>query len=142
MKLEGISCSGDLFVIVIDSHHQKGLGEQALKMFYRIKEFGCEPTVKIYNHVLDALLSENRFSMIHPIYGNMKRDGLEPNLHTCTILLKALCMNNKIDGACKLLNEMASVGYYPDAMSYTTIICSMCKLGKVEEARELMMRFR
>jgi pentatricopeptide repeat protein len=65
------------------------LAEQALKMFYRIREFGCKPTVKIYNHVLDALLSENRFQMINPIYSNMKRDGMEPNVFTYNILLKA-----------------------------------------------------
>ncbi|TYJ48034.1 hypothetical protein E1A91_A01G032800v1 [Gossypium mustelinum] len=142
MKLDGISCGEDLFVTVIDCYHQKGLGEQALKMFYRVKEFGCEPTVRIYNRVLDALLSENRLSMIGPVYGNMKRDGLVPDLHTYNILLKALCMNDKIDSACMLLDEMASVGYSPDAMSYATIVSSMCKLGKFEEARELVMRFR
>ncbi|KAG5237135.1 pentatricopeptide repeat-containing protein [Salix suchowensis] len=123
MKLEGISCNEDLFVIVINAYRRVGLAEQALKTFYRIGEFGCKPSVKIYNHVLDALLSENKFQMITGIYNNMKRDGIELNVYTYNMLLKALwCI--------------------PDAVSYTTVVSSMCRLGKVEEARELSMRIK
>lgn len=141
MKVEGVSCSEGVFISVINSYRRVGLAEQALKMFYRIREFGLKPTVKIYNHILDALLAENRFSMINPIYSNMKRDGMEPNVFTYNILLKALCKNNRVDGAYKLLVEMGNKGCAPDAVSYTTIVSSMCKLGQVEEARELAMRF-
>lgn len=89
MKLDGISCSEDLFISVINSYRQSGAAEQALKTFYRVQDFGCSPTVKIYNHIFDALLNEDRFHMINPIYSNMKKDGLEPNVYTYNILLKA-----------------------------------------------------
>ncbi|KAJ6432107.1 hypothetical protein OIU84_019377 [Salix udensis] len=142
MKLEGISCNEDLFVIVINAYRRVGLAEQALKTFYRIGEFGCKPSVKIYNHVLDALLSENKFQMITGIYNNMKRDGIELNVYTYNMLLKALCKNNRVDAARKLLAEMSYKGCIPDAVSYTTVVSSMCRLGKVEEARELSMRIK
>lgn len=141
MKLEGISCSEDLFIIVINSYRQAGDVEQVLKTFYRIQDYGCKPTVKIYNHLLDALLRENRFHMINPIYSNMKRDGMEPNVYTYNILLKALCKNNRVDGAHKLLVEMSNKGCSPDAVSYTTVVSSMCKLNNVKEAQELAKRF-
>lgn len=141
MKLEGISCSEDLFISVIGSYRRAGSSEQALKTFYRMQDFRVKPTVKIYNHILDALLDENRFQMINPIYSNMKKDGMEPNVFTYNILLKALCKNNRVDGAHKLLVEMSSKGCDPDEVSYTTLISSLCKLGKVKEARELAMSF-
>ncbi|KAI3965623.1 hypothetical protein MKX01_010580 [Papaver californicum] len=97
MKLEGISCSEDIFI-----------------------NFDCKPTVKIYNHLLDALLNENKFQMIIPIYNNMKKDGVELNVFTYNILLKACCS--------------------PDDVSYTTIVSSLCKLGRLNEARELVTR--
>ncbi|QHO43362.1 Pentatricopeptide repeat-containing protein [Arachis hypogaea] len=141
MKLEGVACSEDLFICVMNSYRRAGLADQALKMFYRIREFGCKPTVKIYNHLLDALLGENRFQMISPVYNNMKGEGLEPNGFTYNMLLKALCKNGKVDGACKLLEEMSNKGCPPDAVSYTTIVSSVCKLGQVEKAKELAKGF-
>lgn len=140
MKLDGISCSEDVFICVIKSYGQARAAELALKTFYRMQDFGCKPTVKIYNHVLDALLSENRFQMINPIYNNMKKDGVEPNVFTYNILLKALCKNKRVDAAHKLLVEMYGKGCSPDEVSYTTMISSLCQLGKLEEARELVMR--
>ncbi|KAG2311427.1 hypothetical protein Bca4012_025974 [Brassica carinata] len=141
MKLQGFQCSEDLFVNVISVYRQVGLSERALEMFYRIKEFGCDPSVKIYNHVLDTLLGENRIQMIYTVYRDMKRDGFEPNVFTYNVLLKALCKNNKVEGAQKLLVEMSNKGCSPDAVSYTTVISSMCELGLVKEGRELAARF-
>uniref|UniRef100_A0A7C9AH15 Uncharacterized protein n=1 Tax=Opuntia streptacantha TaxID=393608 RepID=A0A7C9AH15_OPUST len=141
MKLEGVCCSEDLFVEIISCYKKLGLAEQALKMFYRLQDFNCKPTVKIYNHVLDALLAEDRFQMINPIYSNMKKDGVEPNVFTYNVLLKALCKNGRIDAACKLLEEMSNKGCWPDDVSYTTIVSSLCKDGKVKEARKLASTF-
>ncbi|CAH8295359.1 unnamed protein product [Eruca vesicaria subsp. sativa] len=141
MKLQGFHCSEDLFVNVVSVYRQVGLSERAVEMFYRIKEFGCEPSVKIYNHVLDTLLGENRIQMIYKVYRDMKRDGFEPNVFTYNVLLKALCKNNKVEGAQKLLVEMANKGCSPDAVSYTTVISSMCEIGLVKEGKGLAARF-
>ncbi|KAF3534414.1 hypothetical protein DY000_02040417 [Brassica cretica] len=141
MKLQGFQCSEDLFVNVISVYRQVGLSERAVEMFYRIKEFGCDPSVKIYNHVLDTLLGENRIQMIYTVYRDMKRDGFEPNVFTYNVLLKALCKNSKVEGAQKLLVEMSNKGCSPDAVSYTTVISSMCELGMAKEGRELAARF-
>lgn len=141
MKLEGISVSEDIFISMIRSYRSAEAAEQALKTFYRIQEFGCKPTVRIYNFLLDALLSENRFLMINPVYGNIKKDGLEPNVYTYNILLKALCKNNSLDGARMLLVEMSNKGCEPDKVSYTTIISVLCKQGKVKEAWDLVLKF-
>ncbi|KAJ9154635.1 hypothetical protein P3X46_027953 [Hevea brasiliensis] len=129
MKLEGISCSEDLFISVINTYRRNW-------------GIWLKPTVKIYNHLLDALRSENRFQMINPIYSSKKRDGMEPNVYTYDILLKGLCKNNRVDGACKFLVQMSDKGCNPDVISYTTVISSMCKIGKVEEARDLAMKFQ
>ncbi|GKV50399.1 hypothetical protein SLEP1_g57105 [Rubroshorea leprosula] len=110
MKLEGLSCSEGLFLSVIESYRTKELSQEALRIFCGIGEFWCKPTVRIYNHVLDALLSENRFKMINPMYQNMKRDGLEPNVFTYNILLKALCKNNEVDAAYEMPVEMSKKG--------------------------------
>ncbi|CAN8278293.1 unnamed protein product [Cochlearia groenlandica] len=141
MKLQGIQCSEDLFVSVVSVYRQVGLSERAVEMFYRIREFGCDPSVKIYNHVLDTLLGENRIQMVYTVYRDMKRDGFEPNVFTYNVLLKALCKNNKVDGAKKLLVEMSNKGCSPDVVSYTTVISSMCELGMVKEGRDLAARF-
>lgn len=95
MKIQGLKCSEEIFVTVIRSYSQIHCSAQALETFYRMVEFGCKPTVKIYNHLLDAMLKESRFHMITPIYRDMKRDGIDPNVYTYNILLKALCKNGR-----------------------------------------------
>ncbi|PWA46506.1 pentatricopeptide repeat (PPR) superfamily protein [Artemisia annua] len=136
MKIDGVKCSEDLFINLISCYRRLGLGEQALKTFYRLRDFGCEPSVAIYNCVLDCLLSENRFSMISPVYANMKRDGMEPDKWTYNILLKALSRNGRVDGARKVLDEMSKRGCVPDEVSYTTVVSELCGSGRVKEAKE------
>ncbi|KAL2347886.1 hypothetical protein Fmac_001886 [Flemingia macrophylla] len=147
MKLHRIPCSEDTFISVLDSHKRASLPERALKTFYRIREFGCSPTVRIYNHLLDALLCHpqtgnwNALRMVGAVYQNMRAEGLDPNVFTYNVLLKALCLNGNVDAACKLLVEMSGRGCPPDEVSYTTVVSAVCRFRSVEEAREVAGRF-
>ncbi|KAG5073493.1 hypothetical protein JHK84_054724 [Glycine max] len=130
-------------------------------MFYRIKEFGCKPTVRIYNHLLDALLgeSENRYHMIDAVYENMNGEGLEPNVFTYNILLKALCKNGKLNAACKLLvglwlgrggnvaeavavcDRMEKDCFCPlNVTAYSTLVHGFAKAGDLQGASEVWNR--
>ncbi|KMZ58563.1 hypothetical protein ZOSMA_767G00040 [Zostera marina] len=140
MKLQGLKCSDEIFVTVIRSYSKTRCSSQALDTFHRMLEFGCKPTFKIYNHLLDAMLRDSRFQMIAPIYRDMKRDGIDPNIYTYNILIKALCKIDKIDVAYKLLDEMSSKGCIPDEVSYTTIVSSLSQSGKLTEASDLVTR--
>ncbi|CAN1147285.1 Pentatricopeptide repeat-containing protein At3g48810 [Linum perenne] len=111
-------------------------------MFYMIGEFGCKPTVKMYNLFLDALLSENKFEMVSSAYKNMKEDHMEPNVYTYNTLLKAMCKNNRVDAAQKLLLQMSSKGCDLDVIIYTTVVSCMCNIDKMDEAKDLATRFQ
>jgi pentatricopeptide repeat protein len=65
-----------------------------------------QPYGSVYNHLLNALHKEAKFSMISPLYTDMKRDGIEPNVYMYNILIMALCKNNCVEAAQKLLEEI------------------------------------
>ncbi|CAN0902325.1 Pentatricopeptide repeat-containing protein At3g48810 [Linum grandiflorum] len=134
MKMDSIPCSADSFTNLINTCIKSGSANQALKMLYRIDEFGCRPTVKMYNLILDAFLREKEFQMVSSTYRSMKADRIEPNVYTYNTLLKALCKNNRIEAAKNLLLQMPSKGCFPDDVSFTTVVSCMCDAGMVDEA--------
>ncbi|KAI5022572.1 hypothetical protein ZWY2020_059302 [Hordeum vulgare] len=136
MRLRGVACSEGALVAAICAFARAGAADRALKTFYRAHDLGCAaPTVRVYNHLLDALLRENLVGAVVPVYDNMRKAGVEPNVYTYNLLMKALCQNDRVDAARKMLDEMARKGCQPDAVSHTTIVSALCKLGRVDEAR-------
>ncbi|KAJ1688491.1 hypothetical protein LUZ63_019881 [Rhynchospora breviuscula] len=140
MTLEKISCTEETMICLIQAYSQTGSVMQALKTFYRANELGCSITVRVYNHLFDALLKDNRFSMIGPLYSDMKKDGIEPNVYTYNILIKALCRNNRVEAALKLLEEMPKKGALPDEVSLTTVVSSLCGMGRISEAKNMLVK--
>ncbi|KMZ66132.1 hypothetical protein ZOSMA_2G01440 [Zostera marina] len=53
MKLQGLKCFEEIFVTVIRSYSKTRCSSQALDTFHRMLEFGCKPTVKIFNRMLE-----------------------------------------------------------------------------------------
>ncbi|KAL5230382.1 hypothetical protein ABZP36_029158 [Zizania latifolia] len=126
MRLRGVECTEGALVAAIGAFAHAGSADRALKTFYRARGLGCRaPGVRVYNHLLDALLRENLVGAIVPVYENMRKAGVEPNVYTYNLLIKALCQNDRVDAARKMLDEMARKGCYPDEASHGTVVSRM-----------------
>ncbi|KAK7255837.1 hypothetical protein RIF29_29260 [Crotalaria pallida] len=120
----GVSCADEeLFVTVIRGYGLAGKPVPALGTFRRIGSFGIRPSVRSLNALLNALVQNKRYDLVHSVFKDCKSVyGVVPNVVSCNILLKALCERGDVDGAVRVLDQMVSIGVVPNVVSYTTIL--------------------
>nr|UPT48747.1 pentatricopeptide repeat protein AaPPR730 [Agave angustifolia] len=114
--------------------------ELAIKTLLTMPEFHCWPTVKTFNFVLNMLVCDRQFDIIHEVFFSAPRLGV--TLDTCcfNILIKGLCHWDKLEAAFSLLDEIPKHGRLPNATTYSTLMHSLCKHSRVNEAFKLCAR--
>ncbi|KAK0579236.1 hypothetical protein LWI29_023253 [Acer saccharum] len=138
MKQEKCNINEDIFLSVCRGFGRVHKPLDVMRVFDRMKEFGCEPTQKSYITVFAILVEENQLKVAFRFYKYMKEMGITPSVASLNVLIKALCKNcGTIDAALKIFRQMPKCGYTPDLYTYGTLINGMCKLGKIDEAKEL-----
>ncbi|KAG7994774.1 hypothetical protein I3843_01G074800 [Carya illinoinensis] len=138
LRRSQIKCGENLFIDVIRSYGLAGRPDSALKTFLRIETFGVQRSVRSLNTLLNALVQNKRYTLVHVLFKNSKaRFGVVPNVFTCNILLKAMCKKNDVEGAVKVLDEMPAMGMVPNLVSYTTILGGYVARGDMVSARKV-----
>ncbi|KAA8516204.1 hypothetical protein F0562_019383 [Nyssa sinensis] len=133
-----IRCGENLFIIVIRNYGIASRPKHALRAFLRIKDFGVERSVRSLNTLLNALIQNKRYDLVHILFKNcQKKFNIIPNVFTCNILVKALCKNNDIDGAIRVLDEMPVMGMIPNVVTYTTILGGYVSRGDMVGAKRV-----
>ncbi|KAI6707789.1 hypothetical protein NL676_010751 [Syzygium grande] len=138
LRASRIPCGENLFVFVIRSYGLAGKPRLALRTFLGIDGFGVQRSVRSLNTLLNALVQNQRFDLVHTIFKNSKtKFGVVPNVFTCNIILKALCRKNDVEGALKVLDEMPSMGMIPNVVTYTTILGGYVSRGDMVGAKRV-----
>ncbi|XP_068648383.1 pentatricopeptide repeat-containing protein At3g14580, mitochondrial-like [Aristolochia californica] len=114
--------------------------EQAMKTLLGMPDFQCWPSVKTFNCVLNMLVCEKQYDVIHEIYLSASQLGVKVDTCSFNILLKGLCQVGKLDSAFALLGELPKQGVRPNATTYSTIMHGLCKHNKLDEAFDLFDR--
>ncbi|XP_044492436.1 pentatricopeptide repeat-containing protein At5g16420, mitochondrial [Mangifera indica] len=133
-----IKCGENLFIDVIRSYGLASRPELAVKTFLRIEKFEVQRSVRSLNTLLNALVQNKRYDLVHLMFKNSKNKfNVVPNVFTCNILIKALCKKNNVEGAIKVLDEMPSMGMVPNVVTYTTILGGFVWRGDLDGARRV-----
>ncbi|XP_021911782.1 pentatricopeptide repeat-containing protein At5g16420, mitochondrial [Carica papaya] len=133
-----ITCGENLFIAVIRYYGLAGRPRLALKTFLRIQNFGVQRSVRSLNTLLNALVQNKRYDLVHVMFRSCKdKFNVVPNVFTCNILLKALCKKNDVEGALKVLDEMPTMSMVPNLVSYTTILGGYVARGDMEGAKRI-----
>ncbi|CBI39576.3 pentatricopeptide repeat-containing protein At5g16420, mitochondrial isoform X1 [Vitis vinifera] len=133
-----IKCGENLFITVIRNYGFAGRPKLAIRTFLRIPSFGLQPSVRSFNTLLNTLVQNKRFDLVHLMFKNCrKKFGIVPNVFTCNILVKALCKKNDIDAAIRVLEEMPAMGFIPNVVTYTTILGGYVSKGDMVGARRV-----
>ncbi|KAG9457043.1 hypothetical protein H6P81_001551 [Aristolochia fimbriata] len=114
--------------------------EKAIEVLQEMPDFRCWPSVKTFNCVLNMLVCEKQYDVIHEIYLSASQLGVKVDTCTFNILLKGLCKVGKLDSAFALLSELPKQGCRPNTTTYSTIMHGLCKHNKLEEAFVLLDR--
>ncbi|XP_021865710.2 pentatricopeptide repeat-containing protein At4g01400, mitochondrial [Spinacia oleracea] len=124
-----------LICIYGDAH----MPEKALKMFYSIVEFNCNPTSKHLNHVLSILVAQRSF--LRPAFDLFRiahKYAVDPNVKSYNILMRAFCGNDELSVAYKLFNDMLKREILPDVESYRILMQALCRKSQVTKAMDLL----
>ncbi|KAJ0017725.1 hypothetical protein Pint_09483 [Pistacia integerrima] len=135
MKEEGIVFRETLFILILKHYGKAGFPGQATRLLLDMKSvYGCEPSFKSYNVVLEILVAGNCHNVAPNVFYDMLSKGASPTVYTFGVVMKALCMVNEVDSACKLLRDMTKHGCVPNSVVYQTLIHA---LGAIQEALKL-----
>lgn len=138
MKKERCKIKENILLIICRGYGRVHRPADAIRVFYKMKEFECEPTEMSYITVLDILVEENQLKTAFRFYRYMKEIGIQTSVASLNVLIKALCKNSgTIDAAIRIFREMPKRQCTPDSYTYGTLINGLCRFGKVDEAKEL-----
>ncbi|XP_076960096.1 uncharacterized protein LOC143636367 [Bidens hawaiensis] len=100
--------------------------------------YGCWPTAKTFNFVLNLLVNTKNFDVIHEVYMSAGRLGVEIDSCCLNIMINGLCKNGDVDAARQVFDEMPKQGCQPNVRSFSALMHGLCENNRVEEAFSLL----
>ncbi|KAF9609109.1 hypothetical protein IFM89_013363 [Coptis chinensis] len=129
---------------------EEGLVNEALALFYRMKQFHCKPDVYAYNTIICALCRVGKFKKARFLLEQMELPGFRcpPDTYTYTIFISFYCkrclqtgcrkaIRRRLWEANHLFRLMVFKGFVPDAVTYNCLIDACCKTYRIDRALEL-----
>ncbi|KAL7184531.1 hypothetical protein ACSBR2_026651 [Camellia fascicularis] len=81
LRKSQIKCGENLFITVIRNYGIASRPKQALFTFLRIKDFGVQPSVRLLNTLLNALIQNHQYHLVHALFKNCREKfGIIPNV--------------------------------------------------------------
>ncbi|KAI8557992.1 hypothetical protein RHMOL_Rhmol04G0054200 [Rhododendron molle] len=117
-----------------------GRVDRAIETLFDMPNYGCWPTVKTFNFVLNLVVNSKRFDVVHEVYLGGCKLGIEIDACCLNIMIKGLCWRGDFDAAFKVLDEFPKQKCKPNVRTYSILMHGLCDRGKVEEAFGLLER--
>ncbi|KAK8529685.1 hypothetical protein V6N13_102589 [Hibiscus sabdariffa] len=136
---EVITLNSNSFTSVINGLLDAGEVDMALTLFREMIQFGCNPSLLLYNGLIDALCKLNRLEESYDLLRQMKETGLEPTNFTHNCIFGCLCRLEDVEGAVDLVRKMCFYGHEPWIKYSTLLVKNLCKHGKAEEACKFLV---
>ncbi|OWM66468.1 hypothetical protein CDL15_Pgr013685 [Punica granatum] len=139
LKSEPYAVSTSLFSGLIKVYEEADMPEKALKTFYTMLEFKCQPLPKHLNRILEVLVSHRNY--VRPafdLFKNAHRHRVSPNTTSYNILMRAFCLNDNLSIAYSLFNQMFKRDVLPDIESYRILMQGLCRKSQVNRAVDLL----
>jgi pentatricopeptide repeat protein len=141
VKLERIKLSEVLFHRLVKMYGNIANDtEGAIETLRRMPEFCSSPSVKTFNYVLNLLVNNRQFQVIHELYLYAPRLGITIDTCSFNILIKGLCKIGQFEASIKLFDEMPKQGCPPNTTTYSTLIHYLSRNNRVQEAFEMYER--
>ncbi|XP_071706274.1 pentatricopeptide repeat-containing protein At5g46100 [Rutidosis leptorrhynchoides] len=138
MRKEECKVTEEIYLSICRAYGRVHKPHDVMRVFQKMKESECEPSLKANVTVFSILVDENQLKVALKFYKYMRQLGFPPNVPSLNVLIKALSKNNgTMDSAIRIFREMPKHGCNPDTYTYGTLINGLCKFGKISEAKNL-----
>ncbi|CAL5413056.1 unnamed protein product [Camellia sinensis] len=142
IRNSGCVVTEDLLCILIGSWGRLGLAKYCAEVFGQISYLGLNPTTRLYNAVIDALVKSNSLDLAYLKFQQMPADNCSPDRYTYNFLIHGVCKVGVVDEALRLVKQMESLGYAPNVITYTMLVDGFCNAKKVDEAFKLFEKMK
>ncbi|KAG6597564.1 putative pentatricopeptide repeat-containing protein, mitochondrial, partial [Cucurbita argyrosperma subsp. sororia] len=134
IKESGLKVTQELLCILLGSWGRLGLAKYCVEVFGQISFLGLNPTTRLYNAVIDALIKSNSLDLAYLKFQQMSSHNCVPDRFTYNILIHGVCRLGVVDEALRLMKQMEGLGYFPNVFTYTILIDGFFNAMRAEEA--------
>jgi pentatricopeptide repeat protein len=115
---------------IVKGFCMQGQIDQAIAVMESIHRGGFPSDVIIFNTILDACCSRDRFAMCDHLYEQMLSEGIKPTNFTLTVLIKRHGREGNVAKAFKVMETLpAQFGFKANLQAYTCLI-SACVMNR------------
>ncbi|PQM38207.1 pentatricopeptide repeat-containing protein [Prunus yedoensis var. nudiflora] len=117
-----------------------GYIQDAIDVFYRLKEAGVCPAIMTWNAALSGCLKVRRTDIIWKLYQEMIECGVvaDVDVETVGYLIQAFCADNRVSEGYELLRQVLVNGLVPENAAFNTLISGFCKEKQYTRVSELL----
>lgn len=130
----GLEVTEELLCILLGSWGRLGLAKYCVEVFGQIAFLGLNPTTRLYNAVIDALIKSNSLDLAYLKFQQMSSHNCVPDRFTYNILIHGVCRLGVVDEALRLMKQMEGSGYFPNVFTYTILIDGFLNAKRADEA--------
>ncbi|KAJ6768548.1 TETRATRICOPEPTIDE REPEAT (TPR)-LIKE SUPERFAMILY PROTEIN-RELATED [Salix koriyanagi] len=134
IRNSGFRVDEDLLCILIGSWGRLGLAKYCEEIFGQISFLGINPSTRLYNAVIDALVKSNSLDLAYLKFQQMSADNCKPDRFTYNMLIHGVCKIGVVDEALRLVKQMEGFGYSANVYTYTILIYGFCNAKRADEA--------
>lgn len=115
---------------IVKGFCMQGQIDQAIAVMESIQRSGFPADVIIFNTILDACCSRDRFAMCDHLYEQMLSEGITPTNFTLTVLVKRFGREGNVAKAFEVMETLpAQYGFKANLQAYTCLI-SACVMNR------------
>ncbi|CAD5318909.1 unnamed protein product [Arabidopsis thaliana] len=136
-----------VFSILIDCCIRERKVDMALKLTYKVDQFGIFPSRGVCISLLKEILRVHGLELAREFVEHMLSRGRHLNAAVLSLFIRKYCSDGYFDKgflkeATSVLFKLKLFGISQDSVSVSSVIDGFCKVGKPEEAIKLIHSFR
>ncbi|KAL1218370.1 Pentatricopeptide repeat-containing protein [Cardamine amara subsp. amara] len=131
-----------VFCMLIDCCIKERKVDMALKLTYKVDQFGIFPSRGVCISLLEEILRIQGLELAREFVEYMLSRGRHLNAAVLSLFIRKYCSDGYFDKGWELLLGMKHYGIRPDIVAFTVFIHELCKAGFLKEATAVLFKLK
>ncbi|KAF5180301.1 Pentatricopeptide repeat-containing protein [Thalictrum thalictroides] len=136
---DGFTVDVYAYTSMITAYANNGRYREAVLVFKKMEEEGCQPTLITYNVILNVYGKMGMpWNKIIAIVEGMKSQRIKPDSYTYNTLISCCKRGSLYEEAAEIFEQMKIAGFTPDKVTYNALLDVYGKSRRPKEAMEVL----